>query len=230
MRGFHGCCLWALGLLLWWVSEGALDMLAFVCECWFMIWLLWRVLSFKMIITEDDSEEVLFSLFVRIPFRVSECRAVSQCMMNVLLIDGFHWFHVFNECCCSVSSWCGISWFVHYECDVAIILWLLWAVWNPVCFHGIVRWNDARSWIICCAKRRGLTGNGRIARFVMFAFSMVSFMSAGDVIMNAWDDSMLRSYLYVRDDEDCDDILSSKSSSQESRGWCQVLSRIMPSV
>lgn len=57
-----------------------------------------------MIITEDDSEEVLFSLFVRIPFRVSECREVSQCMMNVLLIDGFHWFHVFNECCCSVSS------------------------------------------------------------------------------------------------------------------------------
>lgn len=24
-------------------------------------------------------------------------------MMNVLLIDGFHWFHVFNECCCSVG-------------------------------------------------------------------------------------------------------------------------------
>lgn len=54
-----------------------------------------------MIITEDDSEEVLFSLFVRIPFRVSECRAVSQygeCVAH----DGFHWFHVFNECCCSV--------------------------------------------------------------------------------------------------------------------------------
>lgn len=84
MRGFHGCCLWALGLLLWWVSEGALDMLAFVCECWFMIWLLLRVLSFKMIITEDDSEEVLFSLFVRIPFRV---RFLSVWWMCCLLMD-----------------------------------------------------------------------------------------------------------------------------------------------
>lgn len=55
-------------------------------------------------------------------------------------------------------------------------MWLLWTVWNPVCFYGIVRWNGARSWVICCAKRRGLTGNGRIVRF---AFSMVSCLSAG---------------------------------------------------
>lgn len=35
-------------------------------------------------------------------FRVSELHTGSQCMVNVFLFDGFHWFHVFNECCCSV--------------------------------------------------------------------------------------------------------------------------------
>ena len=110
-----GICMWVL------VSESA-QVYDLLLLC---------VLSFKMIITvRIIRKRFCWCLFMTDSFRVSECRAVSQCMMNVLLIDGFHWFHVFNECCCSVSSWCGISWFVHYECDVAIILWLLWTVYG----------------------------------------------------------------------------------------------------
>lgn len=92
----------------------------------------------------DDSEEVLLMFVRENSFRVSECRAVSQCMMNVLLIDGFHWFHVFNECCCSVLwMWCGNH-------SVIVV--------NSERNCKMER-NDARSWIIW-----GLTGNDRIDR------------------------------------------------------------------
>lgn len=89
MRGFHGCCLWALGLLLWWVSEGALDMLAFVCECWFMIWLLLSVLSFKMIITARMiRKRFCWCLFVRIRSGwANYIRFLSVWWMCCLLMD-----------------------------------------------------------------------------------------------------------------------------------------------
>lgn len=114
-----------------------------------------------------------------------------MCSMNAVVVCEFM---MRDFLVCSLWTWCGNH-------SVIVVSSVESCVFSWDCK------NDARSWIICCAKRRGLTGNGRISRFVMFAFSMD--MSAGDVIMNAWDDSTLRSYLYVRDDdEDCDDILS----------------------
>ena len=210
MMGFHGCCLRALGLLLWWVSEGTLD-LAFVCECWFL-----RVRRFMIY-----------------------CYCV-YCLLRWLSLQGWFWRGFVDVCSWRIrSGWANVVRFlsVWWMCCLlmdfigfmfsmnAVVVWvhdagflglfIMNVMWQSFCDYceqcmesclsGIVKWDDARSWIICCAKRRGLTGNGRI---VMFAFSMVSFMSAGDVIMNAWDDSTRRSYLYVRDDdEDCDDIL-----------------------
>ncbi len=140
------CCLWALGLLLWWVSEGVLVMLAFVCECWFMIYCYCVYCLLRWLSLQgwcDDSEEVLLMFVRENSFRVSECRAVSQCG-ECIAHDGFHWFHVFNECCCSVLwMWCGNH-------SVIVV--------NSERNCKMER-NDARSWIIW-----GLTGNDRIDR------------------------------------------------------------------
>lgn len=107
-----GICMWVL------VSESA-QVYDLLLLC---------VLSFKMIITARMMRKrFCWCLFMTDSFRVSECRAISQ-YGECVAYDGFHWFHVFNKCCYSVSSWCGISWFVHYGRDVAIILWLLWTV------------------------------------------------------------------------------------------------------
>lgn len=196
MMGFHGCCLWALGLLLWWVSEGALDILAFVCECWFMIWLLLRVLSFKMIITARMVRK-RFCLACSWEFVQGErmscgfsvwwmcCLLMDfigfMCSMNAVVVCEFM---MRDFLVCSLWMWCGNH-------SVIVVSSVESCVFSWDCKNG------ARSWIICCAKRRGLTGNGRIdrCRHVRF-FSMVSCMSviSVDVIMNAWDDSTLRSY------------------------------------
>ena len=222
MMGFHGWCLRALGLLLWWVSEGALD-LAFVCECWFL-----RVRRFMIY-----------------------CYCV-YCLLRWLSLQGWFGRGFVDVCSWRIrSGWANVVRFlsmvnvllmmdfIGFMCSMnAVIVWVhdagflglfimnvMWKSfcdyceqWVESCLSGIVRWNGARSWIICCARRRGLTGNGRIDRFVMFAFSMVSCMSAGgDVIMNTWDDSMLRSYLYVRDDE------IAMISCESNCWWCSQL-------
>lgn len=163
MMGFHGCCLWALGLLLWWVSEGALDMLAFVCECWFMIWLLLRVLSFKMIITARMIRK-RFCLACSWEFVQGErmscgfsvwwmcCLLMDfigfMCSMNAVVVCEFM---MRDFLVCSLWMWCGNH-------SVIVVSSVESCVFSWDCKNG------ARSWIICCAKRRGLTGNGRIDR------------------------------------------------------------------
>lgn len=123
------CCLWALGLLLWWVSEGVLVMLAFVCECWFMIYCYWiycycvycllRWLSLQGWC--DDSEEVLlmFSLFVKIRSGwANYIRVLSvwwmcclltvfigfMCSMNAVVVCEFM---MRDFLVCSLWMWCG---------------------------------------------------------------------------------------------------------------------------
>lgn len=179
MMGFHGCCLWVLGLLLWWVSEGALDILAFVCECWFMIWLLLRVLSFKMIIT---------ARMIRKRF----CLACS-------------WEFVQGErMSCGFSVWwmcCLLMDFIGFMCSMNAVVvcefmmrdFLVYSLWMWCGNHSVIvvssvescvfSWDcksGARSWIICCAKRRGLTGNGRIDRCRHVRF-FNGFLHVGDI-------------------------------------------------
>lgn len=195
MMGFHGCCLRALGLLLWWVSEGALD-LAFVCECWFMIYCYCVYCLLRWLSLQgwcDDSEEVLlmFSLFVKIRSGwANYIRVLSvwwmcclltvfigfMCSMNAVVVCEFM---MRDFLVCSLWTWCGN----HSVIVVSSV---------ESCLSGIVKWNDARSWIICCAKRRGLTGNGRIVRF---AFSMVSCLSAG-AVCSCWWCGLVWSYVF----------------------------------
>ena len=128
--GYAGICMWGLFF----------RMRRFMIYC-YCVYCLLRWLSLQGWC--DDSEEVLLMFVRENSFRVSECRAVSQCG-ECIAHDGFHWFHVFNECCCSVLwMWCGNH-------SVIVV--------NSERNCKMER-NDARSWIIW-----GLTGNDRIDR------------------------------------------------------------------
>ena len=121
MMGFHGCCLRALGLLLWWVSEGALD-LAFVCECWFL-----RVRRFMIYCY---CVYCLLGWFGRGFVDVCSWRIRSGwanvvrflSMVNVLFMTDFIGFMCSSDCCCSVLwMWCGNHFVI-----------IVNSVWNPV--------------------------------------------------------------------------------------------------
>lgn len=95
-----GICMWVL------VSESA-QVYDLLLLC---------VLSFKMIITTRMiRKRVCWCLFVRIRSGwANVVRFLS--MMNVLLMMVFIGF-MCSMNAVVVCSWCGFSWFVHYECD-----------------------------------------------------------------------------------------------------------------